>query len=137
VCSLTPPICLQLADRNEREPLIWNQGRGPHAFAPDWQNLALDGPDSWRSLQLLNKGQFDGSACSLAPKTCQALTSVLPQLMPTDQAINVGCRLIRLSPGAALRPHRGPGGRLVAHLGVRVPQGGGADLTVGSSKLTV
>jgi hypothetical protein len=55
---------------------------------------------------------------------------VLPQLAPTERAPNVGCRVVRLAPGATLRPHRRPGGRLVAHLGIRVPQAGGATLTV-------
>ena len=31
-------------------------------------------------------------------------------------------RLLKLDPGVTLRTHVGPGGRLVAHLGIRVPQ---------------
>ena len=148
------PELQQLADRNELQPLLREGEGGRHAFAPDWQNLALDGPAGWRSLELLNKGRFDAAACALAPTTCRALSSVLPRLMPTQRAPNVGCRLYRLAPGAALRPHRGPGGRLVschdiagiwvaffsrwqryrcgqvAHLGIRIPAEGGATLTV-------
>ena len=108
-----PAVLLELqalADQNELEPVLRGQA-GRHAFQPDWQNLALDGPDSWRSLALLNKGRFDDEACRLTPRTCHALASVLPQLAPTERAPNVGCRVVRLAPGATLRPHRGPGGR--------------------------
>ena len=37
---------------------------------------------------------------------------------------------MQLAPGARLRSHRGPGGRLVAHLGVQVPAENAATLTV-------
>eukprot|EP01052_Picozoa_sp_SAG31_P046835 SAG31_NODE_9118_length_1330_cov_1.917141_2_plen_277_part_01 len=30
-------------------------------------------------------------------------------------------RVLKLAPGGRLQPHRGPGGRLVAHLGIKVP----------------
>ena len=104
------------------------------AFVPDFQNLTLPGtaPEGWASVTLLNKGQIAPQGCAHAPRTCTVLRALLQRgyLLPTSIAPEVGVRLLRLAPGAALRPHRGPGGRLVAHVGVRVPPGGAASLTV-------
>lgn len=49
--------------------------------------------------------------------------------LPSLAIPQVGVRLNRLLPGARLRRHRGPGNRLVAHLGIIVPTHG-AELEV-------
>ena len=87
-------------------------------FSASW-TLAPDG--GWSALTLMNKGQFDAAGCAATPKTCAALALLQPCLAPTPAAPEVGVRLLKLAGGAQLRPHHGPGGRLVAHLGVAVP----------------
>lgn len=100
-------------------------------FAPDWQRLTSPdaAPDSWSALTLLNKGVVDDDGCERAPHTCKVLGGLEDRLKPKLGATEVGARLLRLAAGASLRPHSGPGGRLVAHLGVLVPDG--ATITVG------
>ena len=109
-------------------------------FSPSFQNWNLNAhrTSDWTSLSLLNKGQLDEAGCQLAPQTCALLRTVLPQLAPVvGIAEETGARLLRLAPGARLRPHFGPGGRLVAHLGVAVPAPrGSARLHVGSQVLS-
>lgn len=109
-------------------------------FSPSVQNWNLNAhrTNDWTSLSLLNKGQLDETGCQLAPQTCALLRTVLPQLAPVVSiAEETGARLLRLAPGARLRPHFGPGGRLVAHLGVAVPTPrGSARLHVASQVLS-
>ena len=80
--------------------------------------------DGWTTYPLLNKGRFVGDNCANASATCKALSSIMNHLAPTAGATEVGVRLNRLLPGTRLRSHRGPGNRLVAHLGVTVPERG-------------
>ena len=84
----------------------------------------------------LNKGVLDivdKQGCVAFPHTCAALDRLVAGgiLSPTRESPQVGARLLRLAPGAVLRPHHGPGGRFVAHLGVSIPDAG-ARLVVGS-----
>ena len=84
-------------------------------FSADWQNLATH-PYDWTSITLLNKGVIDTEGCAHAPTTCALLFRLVNSgiLSPTVRASEVGARVLRLAPGARLRPHRGPGGRFVA-----------------------
>ena len=79
----------------------------------------------WQGLPLMNRGQLLPAGCDRAPATCAALRELAePYLVPRPPgATEVGVRLLKLQPGAKLRAHHGPGGRLVAHLGIRVPAG--------------
>ena len=108
------------------------------AFVPDWQNLTSTNtpPSGWAAITLLNKGELDDTGCARAPQTCAALAALVRRGMMTPRlgAPDVGVRLLRLAPGASLRAHRGPGGRLVAHLGVRVPPAGATITADGESR---
>ena len=106
--------------------------KNARAFREDWQGLAAPGTSAheWSALTLLNRGRLDEQGCKLAPATCAVLGALLlrGQLQPRKGTAEVGARLLRLGPGASLRPHRGLGGRLVAHVGIVTPAG--ATLTV-------
>lgn len=112
----------------------------PHEtiFRPNWDPthiLSAGGVDGWSALPLMNKGQLLSAGCSHAPLTCSVLESLHPFLDPeSPAATEVGVRLLKLRPGAVLRPHHGPGGRLVAHLGVRTPPG--ATMTLANQTVT-
>lgn len=82
----------------------------------------------WSAVALMNKGELLPEGCDAAPITCAVLGRLHTHLAPRAGAEQVGVRLLKLEAGAALRAHVGPGGRLVAHLGLRVPTG--AALTV-------
>jgi hypothetical protein len=95
-------------------------------FRPSHQNWNLPGRsiNDWTSLSLVNKGQLDQTGCALVPETCAVLLQMMWHFSPVKGvAEETGARLYKLAPGAVLRPHFGPGGRLVAHLGVKVPHG--------------
>jgi hypothetical protein len=98
-------------------------------FRPNWDptHILSDGGvdgSGWSALPLMNRGQLLAAGCSHAPVTCSTLENLSPFLDPRPPvATEVGVRLLKLRPGAMLRPHHGPGGRLVAHLGVKVPPG--------------
>ena len=97
---------------------------GSH-FNPSW-DLARPAAESWSSLDLMNKGQLLAPGCRAAPLTCAVLAStlLLEKLAPiVGVAEEVGVRLLKLDAGASLETHVGPGGRLVAHLGVQIPDG--------------
>ena len=91
-------------------------------------------PGGWTALPLLNKGRLDAAGCAAAPLTCAALSGLAAHLAPRDGGDEVGVRVLKLAAGATLRPHVGPGGRLVAHLGLRVPPAGAA-LTVAGERV--
>ena len=87
-------------------------------------NTHLAGPraDDWQALPLMNKGALLPDGCAKAPATCAVLARMQGHLRPGGPTSSeVGGRLLMLAPGARLSPHRGPGGRLVAHLGVKIP----------------
>ena len=93
-------------------------------FRPSHQNWNLPARsiNDWTSLSLVNKGQLDQEGCALAPETCAVLLQMMERLSPVAGiAEETGARMYQLAPGAVLRPHFGPAGRLVAHLGVKVP----------------
>jgi hypothetical protein len=107
-------------------------------LGPNWDPsfISSSGADYWLSLPLLNKGRLQSAGCSVAVETCAALARLSHFLMPRPPAATeVGVRLLSLQPGAKLRPHRGPGGRLVAHLGILTPSRG-ATLRVAGEVLT-
>ena len=98
----------------------------PAAFAAHFgPNTHLAGPgqaDDWQALPLMNKGHLLQAGCSKAPTTCAALSRMQGHLQPRGtNSSEVGVRILKLAPGGSLRPHRGPGGRLVAHLGIKIP----------------
>ena len=88
-------------------------------FGPN-SDLA-DRLDGWSAVVLMNKGVLDAEGCVGAPRTCLVLDMLAGQLAPRASVRQVGVRLLKLDPGVTLRTHVGPGGRLVAHLGIRVP----------------
>ena len=93
------------------------------AFGPNFSNdhFTQDAGD-WTAVALMNRGVLLAEGCAAAPLTCTVLTTLSPHLQPRPpHATEVGVRFLKLAPGAALREHRGPGGRLVAHLGVSIP----------------
>ena len=101
-------------------------------FSASW-DLATAAQD-WQALPLQNKGRADAAGCAIAPITCGVLAKLHPHLVPRGPAASeVGVRLLKLAGGASLRRHVGPGGRLVAHLGVSVPPS--ASLTVNGQEL--
>jgi hypothetical protein len=112
------------------------EGDTPTAFATEFgPNSGLSAnPDGWSALGLLNKGALDPAGCAAAPLTCTVLQGLGKHLAPRVGAEEVGVRLLKLAAGASLRPHTGPGGRLVAHLGLRVPEHG-ATLTVAGEEI--
>lgn len=85
-------------------------------WQPDWQNLTGPGTGTaeWSAITLLNKGTPDPVGCRLAPVTCAQLVKLVASgvLTAAEGATEVGARLLRLGPGASLRPHHGPGGKL-------------------------
>lgn len=93
------------------------------AFAPNFSNDHFtQDPGDWTAVALMNRGVLLADGCAAAPLTCSVLTTLSPHLQPRPpHATEVGVRFLKLAPGAALREHRGPGGRLVAHLGVSIP----------------
>ena len=101
-------------------------------FGPN-SDLTLH-PGDWTALVLQNKGRLDPAGCAAAPLTCAALSHLAHYLTP-HRGEEVGVRLLKLGVNATIRPHVGPGGRLVAHLGVRVPPTG-AFLTVAGERVT-
>ena len=115
-------------------------------LAGDGDLFAADfGPNSdlteqhggWTALPLLNKGILSVRGCAAAPLTCATLRGLSAHLAPRSTgaaAQEVGVRLLKLAVGASIRPHVGPGGRLVAHLGLRVPPAG-ASLTLAGETL--
>eukprot|EP01044_Picomonas_judraskeda_P026014 COSAG03_NODE_7750_length_877_cov_0.994859_1_plen_264_part_10 len=100
-------------------------------FGPN-SDLTLH-PGDWTALVLQNKGRLDPAGCAAAPLTCAALSHLAHHLTP-HRGEEVGVRLLKLGVNATIRPHVGPGGRLVAHLGVRVPPTG-AFLTVAGERV--
>eukprot|EP01050_Picozoa_sp_SAG11_P009751 SAG11_NODE_939_length_6468_cov_4.629926_4_plen_1017_part_00 len=106
-------------------------------FRPNWDPthiLSVRNKEGWEALALMNKGQLLETGCARAPMTCAALKAMRHHLIPRPPASEVGVRILKLLPGAVLRPHHGPGGRIVAHLGIRVPDG--ATLTLAGQVLT-
>ena len=108
----------RLADDDEAgaEPRLFKSQFGP--------NTHLTGPgraDDWQALPLMNKGALLPD-CAETPATCAALSRMGGHLQPSRfSSSEVGVRVLKLAPGASLQPHHGPGGRLVAHLGIKVP----------------
>ena len=124
----------ELADRDmARDNFNFAGGRlrFESSFGPN-SDLA-ERPGDWTALVLLNKGRFNTAGCKAAPRTCAVLKDIAAHLNPSRDE-EVGVRLLKLRAGATLRPHLGPGGRLVAHLGVRVPRTGAA-LTVAGQRV--
>ena len=110
------------------------------AFEPDFgpsSSLAEPaGAGTWSGLTLMNKGLMQQRGCHVAPLTCGVLERLRPHLAPRLSAplgSEVGARLLKLAPRGRLRAHRGPGGRLVAHLGLRIPEG--ASMTLAGREL--
>jgi hypothetical protein len=108
-------------------------------FRPNWDPTSIEiqteDRSDWLALALLNKGRLQPSGCHVAPETCAVLAGLAHYLQPRPPAAaEVGVRILALQPGARLRPHHGPGGRLVAHLGIRIPQTG-ASLTLDGKQL--
>jgi hypothetical protein len=102
-------------------------------FGPN-TDLAEESGD-WQALSLMNKGRLLAAGCEIAPATCAALSRLQGHLAPrgaSSSSSEVGVRILKLAPGGKLRPHRGPGGRLVAHLGIKIPSG--AFLTVAGER---
>jgi hypothetical protein len=127
----TPPVLAELAAlaTTDNETL----------FRPNWDPTGIesqaDDSSDWLALSLLNKGQLQPSGCNVAPETCAVLAGLAHHLQPRPPAAaEVGVRIIALQPGARLRSHHGPGGRLVAHLGIRIPPTG-ASLTLDGEQL--
>ena len=111
----------QLADDDEAAAASASPGgAGPFTtrFGP---NTDLSAADDWQALPLMNKGHLLPAGCSQAPITCAALSQLQGHLQPHAGSSEVGVRVLKLAPGGSLRPHRGPGGRLVAHLGIKIP----------------
>lgn len=99
--------------------------RFAEGFSPNSNLVTVGAHGGWTAVPLMNKGALLVDGCAALPQTCAALASIAGHLAPRrGQAEEVGVRLLKLAPGASLRPHVGPGGRLVAHLGVRVPAQG-------------
>ena len=107
------------------------------AFSSSWTLTNRGDVDDWSAVELMNKGVLaDGTHCQHLPITCDILSQLAgAELAPTRDVQQVGVRLLRLAPGAGLRPHHGPGGRLVAHLGLRIPHGDTTSLTVAGQRL--
>ena len=108
-------------------------------FRPNWDPTALEinnrSDRDWLALALLNKGRLQPSGCRVAPETCRVLSRLTHHLQPRPPAAaEVGVRIVALQPGARLRAHHGPGGRLVAHLGILIPPTG-ASLTLAGEQL--
>lgn len=98
-------------------------GASPFAaqFGPNTDLAGGARGEDWQALPLMNKGHMLPGGCAVAPVTCAALSRLRAHLQPRPGSSEVGVRLLKLAPGGRLRPHRGPGGRLVAHLGVKIP----------------
>lgn len=109
-------------DRNASVGTLFAAGFGPNS------DLA-NNPVGWTAVAFMNKGVLNHGGCTAAPKTCAVLGRLGQHLAPRANAEQVGVRLLKLAAGTTLRPHIGPGGRLVAHLGIRVPPSG-SSLTV-------
>jgi hypothetical protein len=111
-------------------------------FQPNWDpsSLSMNGTSAWESVPLLNKGRLQRDGCRAAASTCATLAALEHHLRPRPgrwglpAATEVGVRVLKLRPGAQLRPHHGPGGRLVAHLGLKIPAQG-SSLTLAGEKL--
>eukprot|EP01052_Picozoa_sp_SAG31_P049456 SAG31_NODE_10844_length_1091_cov_1.854839_1_plen_176_part_10 len=115
-----------LADADEDAGTVFRPNYDPTGISTDIsRNSAGEISSDWQGLPLMNRGQLLPQGCSLAPVTCAALQAYAnPYLIPRPpDATEVGVRVLKLLPGSKLRPHHGPGGRLVAHLGVRIPVG--------------
>ena len=122
---------LQGVARDDRDQAATSRSRlFEDRFSASW-TLAPGG--GWSAVTLMNKGQLRTDSCTVAPRTCAALREIQPHLAPTPQSPEVGVRLLKLDGGAQLQAHHGPGGRLVAHLGVLVPPT--ASLTVAGERL--
>jgi hypothetical protein len=100
------------------------------AFSASW-TLPTRATDDWSAVPLASKGVLEDGHCARLPRTCGLVASLRRELGPVYGAEHVGARLLRLAPGASLRPHRGPGGRLVGHLGIAVPEHDRTAITVG------
>eukprot|EP01045_Picozoa_sp_COSAG04_P000655 COSAG04_NODE_17_length_40288_cov_9.152728_11_plen_1187_part_00 len=106
-----------LADRDEKGTL----GQLSADFGPNSNLSQTFG--GWTGMSLMNKGAFNHAGCLAAPQTCEALDSMSGHLAPRPGSEQVGVRILKLDAGASIRPHLGPGGRLVAHLGLKIPNG--------------
>ena len=111
-----------------------DEGSGGHLFHPNHDPSAISAAADWLAVPLLNKGRLQPEGCAAAERTCAVLARLHAHLDPRPHAQEVGVRILKLQPGARLRPHHGPGGRLVAHLGIRVPETG-ASLTVAGKRV--
>lgn len=132
-----PAVLHELQALADRDMLVSGGGSGGSAFRADFgPNSDLAGvAGGWTALELLNKGAPSAAGCRAAPHTCAVLDRLAGHLVPRPGAEQVGVRLLKLEAGATIRPHVGPGGRLVAHLGLRVPPAGAAALTVAGERM--
>ncbi len=118
-------------DRDRHATTMESSGLFEEQFSASQPTLAPAG--GWSAVTLMNKGQLNPDGCTVAPRTCAALELLQRHLAPTPESPEVGVRLLKLDGGAQLQAHHGPGGRLVAHLGVLVPPT--ASLTIGDESL--
>ena len=121
--------------RDELAAVVAMDARVGGLFQPNWDPSSISNRSGdWESLSLLNKGRVQRAGCEVAAETCAVLRRLGHYLKPRPPAAaEVGVRILKLMPNAKLRPHHGPGGRLVAHLGIKIPTG--SSLTLDGDKL--
>lgn len=88
--------------------------------------------DGWYMLSVVHHGEWNEVLCHFAPRTCELLGS---------RAEIVNCsvansNIMRLAPGATLKPHFGNAPRLAVHLPLSVPEPGEAWLRVGAERVS-
>jgi len=105
--------------------------------------LSDDG--AWTNLRLHEKGRWHDELCAVLPTICAVLGD-LQELNRTNykgycgtessfttQAPHLGVNVYRLEPGKKIAPHFGTHSRLTVSLGLDVPKGAEATLTVGAA----
>jgi hypothetical protein len=105
----------------ELKALASGGGLGFDGSHLDSSLVEAGGDIGWMSYPILNKGHFVAGHCNALPATCAVLAGLRAELSPIPGVSEeVGVRINRLMPGTLLRRHKGPGGRLVAHVGIQV-----------------
>lgn len=92
----------------------------------------LASTDGWFMLSVVRHGEWNLPLCELAPRSCEMVAS-RPEISRCSVS-NVN--LMRLAPGAQLKPHFGNAPRLSAHLSLSVPEPEAAHLRVGAEVAT-
>eukprot|EP00927_Polykrikos_kofoidii_P040988 TRINITY_DN34933_c0_g1_i1.p1 TRINITY_DN34933_c0_g1~~TRINITY_DN34933_c0_g1_i1.p1 ORF type:complete len:429 (+),score=59.10 TRINITY_DN34933_c0_g1_i1:189-1475(+) len=91
----------------------------------------LGTPGGWDTVRIVRYHHWYDLFCEMAPLTCQLIRTRAEIMNCTFMNVNI----VRLHPGAHLKPHFGNGPRLTGHLSLIAPEPLHAGMSVGTEKV--